>query len=127
MSPVDKYQRTFLCCLDSQPHFFVGTPIEDRQIYVCIENTHIRAVSSGIVRGVLNSRESQVIVLQSGRYFTVYGGVENVLVKEGDNLSKGTVLGSLDVKIGEERQCWLEVYKNKSKLNQKSGGELILF
>jgi murein DD-endopeptidase MepM/ murein hydrolase activator NlpD len=71
-------------------------------------------VSAGPYRGF-----GRVAIIQTaGGYLYVYGGCENLLVKEGDKVGPGTELGKLGLDaVSEKPQLFFLVYRNNAPID----------
>ncbi len=60
-------------------------------------NSPVKAVFGGVVKQIIAMPGyNQCILVKHGGYFTFYCKLDNVLVKVGDNLKSGDILGNLD-------------------------------
>ncbi|MCH5240943.1 MAG: peptidoglycan DD-metalloendopeptidase family protein [Muribaculaceae bacterium] len=79
-----------------------------------------RAVYKGKVSGVyLLPGYNTVVILNHGNYYTVYGNISSPMVKNGDSVESGTLLGklALDEDDSSHSSIHFEVWKNREKLN----------
>lgn len=61
------------------------------------KNSDVKAIFDGIVKQIIvMPGYNQCILVQHGTYFTFYCKLDNVLVKVGDNIKTGTLLGNLE-------------------------------
>lgn len=58
--------------------------------------TDVKAVFGGVITSVFNLDGSTVVLVQHGKYFTGYSGLRGVVVKKGQEVKAGEVLGKSD-------------------------------
>lgn len=56
-------------------------------------------------------------LVKHGDYYTVYGGIQNPIVKAGDELSAGDSLGEVITKAEGVSELWFEIRKGRSPLD----------
>lgn len=78
-----------------------------------------QAVYGGKVSGIyMIPGFNTVVIVNHGDYYTVYGNISSVSVRQGDNVRQGQRLGSLAYDADEKRtMIHFEVWKNRTKLN----------
>ncbi len=80
-----------------QPHpVFKGIVIENNGIKVVVPNgTVTRCVFQGIVTRILISGGSKTVLVKHGEYFSIYGNLDHVNVSQNQQVSAGTVIGTI--------------------------------
>lgn len=78
-----------------------------------------QAVYGGKVSGIyMIPGFNTVVIVNHGDYYTVYGNISSVSVRQGDSVRQGQKLGSLAYDADEKRtMIHFEVWKNRTKLN----------
>ncbi|MDR3124233.1 MAG: M23 family metallopeptidase [Treponema sp.] len=83
-------------------------------------NEPVRSLKEGVVisAGPYRGFGKVVIIQVAGGYLYVYGGCENLLVREGDTVKAGTELGSLGIDaLSEKPQLFFLVYRNNVSMD----------
>lgn len=81
----------------------------------------VYAVYDGIVRSVVNIQGVNTIVaIQHGDYFTVYGKLSNVTVREGQSVSSSQKIGQVATDGDGTSEIKFQVWKNNAKQNPES-------
>ncbi|MCM1378216.1 MAG: M23 family metallopeptidase, partial [Prevotella sp.] len=83
----------------------------------------VMAVYAGKVSGVyVVPGFSNVVIVNHGNYYTVYGNLSSASVKVGDNVKQGQALGKVAADADDPSHSLLhfEVWKNREKLNPMS-------
>lgn len=81
----------------------------------------VYAVYDGIVRSVVNIQGVNTIVaIQHGDYFTVYGKLSNVVVREGQSVSSSQKIGQVATDGDGTSEIKFQVWKNNAKQNPES-------
>jgi hypothetical protein len=73
--------------------------------YLTLKSTHpedIKAIQSGLVQSVIDKESLHLVILKAGEYFLVYNNISNPVVKEGDLVKQGSVIGKLMKRDTEE-------------------------
>lgn len=71
-----------------------GTKIENPSVTIASDiGTPVKAVFNGSVSMVQSVEDMQVVMIQHGRYFTVYGNLSGVTVSKGQEVTTGQVIG----------------------------------
>jgi hypothetical protein len=71
-----------------------GTILEATSVTISSEiGTSVKAVFDGSVSAVQTIEDMQVVIIQHGRYFTVYSNLSGVSVQKGQNIKTGQMLG----------------------------------
>lgn len=81
-----------------------------------ISNTRtVKSISDGTVKTVgSNEKLNNYVVVQDGEKQIIYGKINEVLVKEGDKIPQGTIIGALN---DEDKILHLEVWENGESIN----------
>lgn len=69
-----------------------------------------KVLSTPFIPGYKNA-----VIVQHGQHYTVYANLEDILVKRGDIIDKGTTVGRLSP--GPNSEIHLEIWQGKEKLN----------
>ncbi len=80
----------------------------------------VRSVFEGVVSSIFRlDGYNTVVIVRHGEYLTVYGGIDRLAVKKGDNVRTGQNLGTLysDPDDGGRTRLHFEIRHEKSKLN----------
>jgi murein DD-endopeptidase MepM/ murein hydrolase activator NlpD len=83
-------------------------------------NEPVRSLKEGVVisAGPYRGFGKVVIIQVAGGYLYVYGGCENLSVREGDTVKAGTELGRLGIDaLSEKPQLFLLVYRNNVSMD----------
>lgn len=79
--------------------------------------SNVKAVFDGVVKQVIAiPGYNQCILIQHGKYFTFYCKLSTVVVKVGDKVSTGTLLGALDP-MGSTATLHFELWNGTTKQN----------
>lgn len=118
--PVD--QGIITSHFGSHKHPVLKNVIEDNIGIEITSNgpTKVKSVFKGVVGGVFAiSGANMAVIIRHGKYLTVYQNLVNVLVKEGDTVLTGQVIGDVYVDIGDGSKAQLKfmVYEEKKKLD----------
>lgn len=81
---VDK--KRFHCCAAGCHH-------EDEKIIIS-KKSDVLAVEDGKVFSILNEKQNNTILIKNANHFLSYSFIENSLVKVGDSIKKGDVIGN---------------------------------
>ncbi len=91
-----------------------------KSIYIATEdNAEIKAIFNGEVSGIhIMKRGNPTIIIRHGNYFSVYMNLSEVIVKKGDKITTGQVIGTAFTnKIKGETLLGFRIYKNDQVLN----------
>jgi septal ring factor EnvC (AmiA/AmiB activator) len=83
-------------------------------------NEPVRSLKEGVVisAGPYRGFGKVVIIQVTGGYLYVYGGCENLSVREGDKVKAGTELGRLGIDaLSEKPQLFFLVYRNNVSMD----------
>ena len=84
------------------------------------KGTQIRAVFDGVVKQVMvMPGYNQCVLIQHGKYFTLYCKLKSLNVAEGDKVKTSDVIGSVDA-INGQVQLHFEVWKESKPQNPES-------
>jgi murein DD-endopeptidase MepM/ murein hydrolase activator NlpD len=79
--------------------------------------SNVKAVFDGVVKQVIAiPGYNQCILVQHGKYFTFYCKLSTVVVKVGDKVSTGTLIGALDP-MGSTATLHFELWNGTTKQN----------
>jgi septal ring factor EnvC (AmiA/AmiB activator) len=83
-------------------------------------NEPVRSLNEGVVisAGPYRGFGKVAIIQVAGGYLYVYGGCENLSVREGDRVKAGTELGQLGIDaLSEKPQLFFLVYRNNVSMD----------
>jgi len=87
---------------------------------ICIgaeKDDPVKAVYEGVVDEVMDLGDGLAVLVQHGKYFTIYSDLSDVIVTKGQQVGAGDVLGlvgdtgQLDFRIYNEHDVWLDPEK----------------
>ncbi|MBL0744837.1 M23 family metallopeptidase [Chryseolinea lacunae] len=94
MRPLDGYDETFVSQNQKPTTLISYACVEwDCQIYRYTKHCNVKSVSAGTVKKIIKSDRGTWAILRHGRYMTVYGRMDSVIVKEGVHMETGAVIG----------------------------------
>lgn len=85
------------------------------------DGENARAVFAGKVTKVINiSGMNNIVMIQHGEYFTVYGKLKTVAVAEGQNVEARQNIGSIYTNSEGTTELHFEIWRNVNKMNPQS-------
>ncbi|MFZ7132258.1 MAG: peptidoglycan DD-metalloendopeptidase family protein [Eubacteriales bacterium] len=100
---------------EEKTHPVFNTKIEPRGVeYSIFENQDVAVSSDGIVLSILTStyQGKRIVVQHNDQFKTVYDGVENCQVEEGQEVKKGESLGTIEANEEKSKLFFFEVWKD---------------
>jgi len=116
--PVDS--RKIIMHFGLQTYMAGENDLKCNNLCICIgseKDAPVRAVSDGVVDEVMDLGDGLAVLVQHGKYFTVYSDLSDVIVTKGQQVSAGDVMGEvgdsgqLDFRIYNEHDIWLDPEK----------------
>ena len=80
----------------------------------------VRAVYEGTVEAVMSPANYRFVVLQHGDYFTVYNKLINVVVKTGQKLKAGDLIGTALTNSEGATEIQFQIWRNSEKLDPET-------
>ncbi len=81
------------------------------------ENASVRVVYDGkVVRSFFKPEFQNIVLVQHGDYFTLYSNLKSVVVKTGNIVKEGDILGKVGTKNGKT-ELHFQIWQNGTKLN----------
>lgn len=105
---------------EQKTHPVFNTKIEPRGIeYSVFENQEVIAAMDGTVLNIMDStyQGSRVVVQHQNQYKSVYDGIENLSVKEGQPIKRGQELGSIEANENISKLLFFEVWKDNTAVD----------
>ncbi len=81
------------------------------------KGSQARCVFDGKVTSVVRSDDLAFVIVRHGEYLTVYCRVDNICVKEGDNVKAGDILADIATDATGHTRLLFQLRKEKVKLN----------
>ncbi len=103
-----------------QPHpTLKGITIESNGIDIsCTGSMSVKAIFDGEVVGITKVVGSQnMIIVSHGNFYSVYSNLSEVVVRKGNKVTRGQLLGSLSSNPQGRGELHLELWQDKKKLN----------
>jgi len=116
--PVDS--RKVLMHFGLQTYMAGENDLKCNNLCICIgaeKDDPVKAVSDGVVDEVMDLGDGLAVLVQHGKYFTIYSDLSDVIVTKGQQVGAGDVLGvvgdtgQLDFRIYDEHDIWLDPEK----------------
>jgi len=105
---------------EEKVHPVFNTKIEPRGIeYSIFQTQGVLASMDGIVLDIMDStyQGKRVVVQHQNQYKTVYDGIEDVHVEEGQSITKGQELGTIQANEEMSKLLFFEVWKDNTAVN----------
>ena len=89
------------------------------------DGIYIRTSKNAVVKSVYQGKVVSIvyvpsfenaIMVQHGNYYTVYSGIQKVLVKKGETIKKGQSIGRIGTIKGKS-ELYFQIWKNETRLN----------
>ena len=116
--PVDS--RTVIMHFGLQTYMAGENGLKCNNLCICIgaeKDAPVKAVHDGVVDEVMDLGDGWAVLVQHGKYFTIYSDLSGVIVTKGQQVGAGDVLGvvgdagQLDFRIYNEHDVWLDPEK----------------
>lgn len=101
-------------------HPVFNTKIEPRGIeYSVFETQGVLACMDGTVLNIMDStyQGSRVVVQHQNQYKSVYDGIENLSIKEGQSVTRGQELGTIEANEEISKLLFFEVWKDNTAVD----------
>lgn len=100
---------------EEKTHPVFNTKIEPRGVeYSIFENQEVLASNDGIVVSILTStyQGNRIVIGHNDQYKTIYDGVENCIVEEGQEVKRGESIGTIEANEEQSKLFFFEVWKD---------------
>ena len=96
-----------------------GGVIDNHGVYISTsEGQEVRAVFQGKVTGIRNVPEfGKVVIIRHGKYMSVYANLQNLQIKEGDEVEALQPIGTVRTSSKGDSQLHFLVYREKTPIN----------
>ena len=101
-------------------HPVFNTKIEPRGIeYSLFETQGVLAAMDGTVLNIMDStyQGSRVVLQHQNQYKSVYDGIENLSIKEGQSVTRGQELGTIEANEEISKLLFFEVWKDNTAVD----------
>ncbi len=97
----------------------------NKRVKIKNDGVYIRTSKNAVVKSVYQGKVVSVvyvpslenaIMVQHGNYYTVYSGIQKVLVKKGQTIKKGQSIGRVGTIKGKS-ELYFQIWKNETRLN----------
>ncbi len=117
LEPVDGHLTS---AFEEKTHPVFNTRIEPRGVeYSIFETQAILASMDGTVLNIMDStyQGKRIVVQHQNQYKSVYDGIENVSVKEGQSITRGEELGRIEANEEISKLLFFEVWKDNTAID----------